>query len=295
VDEVLFDAPPMNDPVTNAKQPATPSLIRANYADSPMLEMIAETLDYHAVPSPIADSILTHAETLDLPSKGDITQLQAALIDLFHASLSFEPLPMKQDGTRIILVGPPGTGKTITAVKIAAKMVVDNQPLRVITTDTKRAGGIDQLAAFTKILGIDLETASSREELKVLLASFDPADRVVIDSAGCNPYDFQELKELGEFARLSNLEPVLVCAAGTDGHEATEIASVFSFLDIHRVIVTRTDCARRYGSLLSIVKAGNFAFSHVTSSARAMGDMQPMDAFMLAQLFTQYRRERMAA
>lgn len=174
-------------------------------------------------------------------------------------------------------------------------MVVDNQPVRLISTDTKRAGGLEQLQAFTNILGIPLHTASERSELKELLQSFADRDRVIIDSAGCNPYDFQELKELGEFAHVLEVEPVLVCASGTDGHEATEIASVFSFLDIERVIITRTDCARHYGSLLAIAKGGDYAFSHATSSARAVGDMQAMDAFLLAQLFTQYQRERIAA
>ncbi len=291
-EDPFFEAPPPPPPVTKRKANST---FRASYADAPMLEMIAGCFDHHGVPAAISDDLLTQAEALDLPSKGDVTQLQSALIDLFHASLRFDPLPLKQKNTRAILVGPPGSGKTMTAVKIAAKMVVDNQPVRVISTDTKRAGGLDQLSAFTKILGIELDTASSRSELKTLLTSFGSNERVIIDSAGCNPYDFQELKELGEFARLQDLEPILTCAAGTDGQEATEIASVFSFIDIERVIITRTDCARRYGSLLAIARAGDFAFSHATSSARAMGDMLAMDAFMLAQLFTQYQRERIAA
>jgi flagellar biosynthesis protein FlhF len=291
-EDPFFEAPPPPEPAP--KRTATGPL-RASYADAPMLEMIASCFEYHGVPAAIADDLLKQAEALDLPSKGDVAQLQSALIDLFHASLRFDPLPLKQKNTRAILVGPPGSGKTMTAVKIAAKMVVDNQPVRVVSTDTKRAGGLDQLSAFTKILGIELETASDRAELKTLLAGFGSQERVIIDSAGCNPYDFQELKELGEFARLQDLEPILTCAAGTDGQEATEIASVFSFIDIERVIITRTDCARRYGSLLAIARAGDFAFSHATSSARAMGDMLALDAFMLAQLFTQYQRERIAA
>lgn len=292
-DDELFDDTPRLSGTWLAESPGTASAGALH--DEPVLNAIEDVLRFHAVPEPICDIITNAAASLDLPGSSSLASLHRAFVDVFSVCYRFEPLPLQDDGTRVILVGPPGVGKTITAAKLAAKMVVDNQPVRVISTDGKRAGGIDQLQAFTRILGVSLDVAATRSELKELLQSFEPRERVIIDSAGCNPYDFQELKELGEFAHVQDIEPVLVCAAGTDGHEATEIASVFSFLDIERVLISRTDCARHYGSLLSVVRAGDYAFSHVTSSARAMGDLQPMDADLLAQLFTQYQRERIAA
>lgn len=294
IQEEIYDEIPDYDPVFQAP-PAMPSPVPAPYQGQPVLQAIQDVLHYHAVPEAIMDTIMDTAQRIDLPTTANLPSLQSALMDIFHACYRFDPLPVHEDGTRLILVGPPGMGKTITAAKLAAKMVVDNQPVRVISTDSKRAGGIDQLQAFTKILGVNLDVAATRSELKDLLQSYDKKDRVIVDSAGCNPYDFQELKELGEFAHVQDLEPVLVCASGTDSHEATEIAGVFSFLDIERVLISRTDCARHYGSLLSIVQAGGYAFSHATSSARVMGDLQAMDAAFLAQLFTQYQRERIAA
>lgn len=293
-DEILFeeDARPNGSFFSAAAaEPAT----SFHEPETPLLAAIQDVFEFHAVPERISSPIMRAARSLKLPDGASLSALQTGLAMTFQSCLRFEPLPLQEDGVRLILLGPPGAGKTITAAKLAAKMVVDNQPVRVISTDSKRAGGIDQLQAFTKILGVPLDIAATRTELKELLSSYDRKCRVVIDSAGCNPYDFQELKELGEFAHVQDIEPVLVCAAGTDGLEAAEIASVFSFLDIERVLISRTDCARHYGGLLSIAQAGDYAFSHATSSARAMGDLQAMDASMLAQLFTQYQRERIAA
>lgn len=194
-----------------------------------------------------------------------------------------------------MMVGPPGAGKTIATAKIAARLVVDNKPIRVITTDSNRAGGAEQLAAFCQILGLELEIVASRKELKTMLADCDDGARVVVDTAGCNPYDFQELKNLGEFAHIGDIEPVLVCPAGFDSAEAEEIAGVFSFLDINRVLISRTDCARRFGSVLAVAATGDYAYSHFTSSPRAMGDLLPLNASALAHLLTQYQRERVAA
>lgn len=55
-----------------------------------------------------------------------------------------------------MLIGPPGAGKTLTIAKLATRSTPSGRKVGVITTDTARAGGIDQLAAFTKLLKLKL-------------------------------------------------------------------------------------------------------------------------------------------
>ena len=252
-------------------------------------------LRHHAASESVMARFAAEAERLGIQLTDSLSDTTRSLAKVMASVFDFKPLPLMDDGFRLMFVGPPGAGKTITTAKIAAKMVVDNKPVRVITTDSRRAAGSDQLQAFTSILGLELEVADSGEALQAMLQNTDRKTRVVIDSASCNPYDFQELKELGEFATIRGIEPVLVCPAGVESGEAEEIAGVFSFLNIERVLISRTDCARRFGSALTVAHAGNYSFCDTTSSARAMGDLQPMSALMLATLLTQYQRDRMAA
>ena len=260
--------------------------------DDPLLADIGGILDFHGAPDYLKRAFFEAAEELQLMTGTGHMAAQAAFTQIANEIFAFSPFKFNQDGYRVMLVGPPGVGKTLALAKIAAHLVVDKQEVVLITTDNKRAGGVEQLSAFANIMGLDLRVATSRTELKQELSDCSKHARVLIDSAGCNPYDFQEMKELGEFAGIHDIEPILTCAAGIDTEEAEEIARVFSFLDIKRLIITRVDAARRLGSMLTLAYAGGYAFSHIGSTPKVLGDFRPLDAVGLGQLFMKHMRER---
>lgn len=296
LEPALSPPPPPPPAPKSAAAPAAAARPRtAPAADIAPAASLEAVLRHHAVPQSVVDHIAGIAASTmrtSYPSLADLTQQLSACLG---KAFAFRPLPLDGEGFRLMIVGPPGAGKTITAAKIAARMVVDNRPIRLISTDSKRAAGSDQLQAFAAIMGLEVESVSSPEELEATLAGLPASMRVVIDSASCNPYDFGELKDLGAYASASGIEPVLVCPAGIESGEAEEIAGVFSFLNIERVLISRTDCARRFGSVLAAAHAGGYAYCHMTSSARAMGDFQAASPQLLAGLLTQYQRDRMAA
>lgn len=264
-------------------------------APSSVMDTIKETLLYHSTPQYIVDRMLEIAQGLVLPDTRSVNVLQDALDRILKTCFRFDPLPIANANLRVILVGPPGMGKTITAAKIAAKIVVDNRDALIVTTDNNKAASFEQLSAFSNILGLDTKRAQSRDELRDIVRNTPSSTSIIIDSAGCNPYDFQELKALGDYATLNDIEPVLVCSAGIDPGEAEEIASVFSFLDIERILISRSDCARRFGSILAAATAGDYALCNVSGSPKVMGEFHALDPTSLSQLLTHYQRERTAA
>jgi len=244
---------------------------------------------YHSVPLKVTDALLDTAKMLNFEPDATFEGVRRTLAKVLDASFQFLPLPLNRAGFRIMLIGPPGVGKTMTIAKMAAQMVMDKKNVTVITTDTKRAGGVQQLQAITDILNIELKVAEDRAALRGLLKDCSDDGRVLIDSSGTNPYDARELKELGEFLGVGNVEPVITMPAGGDASEAADIAQAFSFTNARRMLMTRVDISRRYGSILSAAHAGGYAFCNSSSSAKVVGEYRAVDADYLSNLLMQYR------
>ncbi len=265
------------------------NLLPANSKEAKIFVELKAIFAYHGVPATVTDILLETAQMINFEPDATFEGIRKALTQVIESSFQFMPLPLQRNGFRIMLIGAPGVGKTMTIAKMAAQIVMDKRDVTVISTDTKRAGGIEQLQAFTDILNIELQIAETRKELYDILQNCSGEDRVLIDSAGTNPYDASELKELGEFLGVGNVEPVLTIAAGGDAQEAAYITKAFSFANIKRMIFTRADLSRRYGSILSAACTGKYAFCNSSSSAKVIGEYRQVNASYISNLLMQYR------
>ena len=245
-------------------------------APAPLDEIVGGALDSHGTPRSTADRLL-HA----MRDSGDpCTALSSALAGVF----GFEPIGEQAGPRPIALVGPPGAGKTITIAKLAARAALADRPVKVITTDGFRAGGVDQLVAFTKLLEIDLHKALSLAELERRAQPDKPGELVLIDTAGINPFSPAEVRYLSELVSSVNAEPVLTMAAGGDAVDAMEIGAVFGAIGATRLLVTRLDVARRLGAILAAADGGGLAFSNVSVSAHVARGFHALQQVELARL-----------
>src|SRR5690606_16349072 len=117
--------------------------------------------------------------------------------------------------------------------------------------DIIRAGGIEQLSAFTKLMRVDLQKAGNAKELRAALDNIRGADQIFIDTGGLNPFEPNEMKDLARLLSAGDIEPILVMPAAYDPDESGEIARIYGTLGIRSLLPTRLDIARRLGGLLS--------------------------------------------
>ncbi len=242
-------------------------------------EVVADALHRHGVPAALAEQLIDAAAGLD--TDDPTLALGAALDSIF----TFNPLPDGRGGSKpLVLVGPPGSGKTLVVAKLAARAVFKKRKVGVITTDTVRAGGMEQLAAFTRLLKVKLATVEDPDALSGAFEVNRGIEMVLVDTAGRNPFDEEEMADLKALLAAGEAEPVLVLPAGLDSMEAADIAQSFKALGVRRMLVTRLDMARRLGSLLGTAQRTRLAFCDASVSSKVAEGLTALNPVALARL-----------
>lgn len=254
-------------------------------------EEITEAMLKHGVPEDVLDHVISCATVIGLE------QPSVALVAAIEHLYSFTPLPRKAAKKPFMFFGPPGSGKTMAVAKLAARGVMDGMRVGVITTDTMRAGGIEQLNAFTKLLQIDLKKAKSAADLRAMLADMRGYDQIFIDTQGINPFSRDEMKQAAVLSGAADMESILVMAGGMDAHESGEIARAFSPIGVNRLMPTRIDMARRLGGLLCAAQYGGLSFTDAGNSPKVAEGLMGITPQSLSKLLMpgSYRNENSTA
>jgi len=222
------------------------------------IEFLRRALDYHGVPMKLAIRLLDKVRGNEV--EDPVLGLAAAVDDLFR----FAPLPELECARPIMLVGPPGAGKTVTAAK--------------------RAGGTQQLAALASVLGVETCVAESPAKLFIALTDFEVGPLTLIDTAGASPFDKDALDRLGEFAAVADADLALVLPAGLDAREAAESALAFAQLRPTRLVSARLDAARRLGGLLAAADAGRLHFAEAGTTSQIAQGLAALNPVAMARL-----------
>jgi len=242
---------------------------------------ITAVLNHHDLPPEVAARLREAIDNLN----------SAALVDAFAHALEvvirFSPLT-DVASRPIMLVGLPGAGKTVSSAKLAANAVLHRRRVKLISTDTVKAGGVGQLDHFAQLMKLNVSTADTPDELAAILRhdgrSGHKPDLTIIDTSGVNPFDMDDLTQLLKFVRAVDAEPVPVIPAGLNALDAQEIASVFAHMGSQRFIATRLDASRRYGSVIAAARPQHLALAAFSRSPFIAEGLEQAAAASLARL-----------
>lgn len=181
-----------------------------------------------------------------------VDRLAAAL----GAHIHFLPLEDALRSSSLLLLGPPGAGKSTLAAKLAARL--GERRVLVVSTDTARPGGVAQLEEYMTVLGLPLAVADSPAALEKTVAGA-AGRKVIIDTVGSAPHDVAADQQLGAFIAAAGAEPVLALPAGCTAEDAAAMARAAAAHGARSLIVTRLDLVRRIGAALAAAEAGRLA------------------------------------
>ncbi|MHA1540308.1 MAG: hypothetical protein ACTSXQ_07520 [Alphaproteobacteria bacterium] len=242
------------------------------------LEKISKALDKHGVPEELTSRILKTAACLET------TNVTMALAGALDEIFNFAPLAESLLKEPLMLVGPPGSGKTVSLAKLAAKLMLSGYSTQVISTDTVRAGGLDQLQTYTSRMNMSMDQASTPLELELKLQHKTGNTQILIDSLGVNPFNPHDMEDLEALIGKADVEPVLVLAAGGDIVDTQEITEAFVAVGVKRVLITRIDMTRRLGSILSAADQNDLTFCDIGIRPEIIEGMTQINPVSLAKL-----------
>ncbi len=254
-----------------------PTEPEAMLSDDALEDYLRQVLTAHGLPAHMINATVRAALKVGEP---DPALALAAAID---AGVTFRPIDFDAQTKPLVLAGVPGAGKTITAAKLAARAKLDGRKVFLATTDTTRAGGVEQLDAFARILDIKLCAVDTSEALAAHKDAVDAADVAIIDTAGVNPFRSKNMNALQGIAAAVGGELVLVLPAGGDAMESADTAAAFADIGAERMIITRLDMTRRLGGILA-AGLGRVAIANVSINPRVAEGLDKINPVALARL-----------
>jgi len=184
-------------------------------------------------------------------------------------------------------IGPTGVGKTTTIAKIAARYVMKHGTgkLALITTDSYRIGGHDQLRSYGKILGVMVHAVKDEADLKLALEEFKDKHTILIDTAGVSQRH-QMVEEQSNMLRnaSSNIQKILCLNASCHLDTLTDVAQAYGKTGLSGCIITKADEAMSFGGVLDVVIKDQIKVYYVTN-----GQSVPDDIHLLNKTWLMHR------
>jgi fused signal recognition particle receptor len=171
------------------------------------------------------------------------------------------PLSLSSRFSVVVVVGPPQSGKTITAAKLARRLVNQGRLVALGACGTDAAAAVRQLAAWAELAGAELAPQESGDPGATSYEAVEWArargsDVLIVDAAAGIRTPNQQLEEVAKIRRVlekaaGRMPEALLCLDATSAHDG--IMEARPFVDaagVRGIALTKLDKAERSGIAL---------------------------------------------
>lgn len=198
-------------------------------------------------------------------------------------------------GGVVALVGPTGVGKTTTIAKLAAgfAQVHGHDQVALISTDTFRIAGFEQLETYGKIIGCQVRLAKDGQALDNLLQQFAKKKLILIDTAGMGQRDLRLAEHLTGLISNSRvrIRNYLVLAANSQQSVMQENVERFKKVPLSGCIYTKLDESLSVGEIITTSIQNGLPIGYLTDGQRVPEDIKVANAEKLVTLADKMARK----
>ncbi|WP_411280703.1 hypothetical protein [Gemmatimonas sp.] len=217
----------------------------------------------------------------------EVLAAPSTAIDRVRARLEPTPFPlnMRQADGRpycIALVGPTGAGKTTTAAKLAVRrgMFGAARP-GLLTIDTYRVGGMEQLATYAELADVPFEVVYDAREVDAAMKRLSgTCDVIIIDTPGRSPASAELTERWRSLLDALNPDEVhLVIPASLRADLAVDIGRAYRATRHHcgatHLILSKVDEVPRESGISDLALSLEMPTRWVTDGQDVPSDLKP--------------------
>ncbi len=201
-----------------------------------------------------------------------------------HGAISADYSEFIDHGGVVALVGPTGSGKTMTIGKLAARYVMKYgaESIALVTTDRYRIAAHEQLKVFGRILNVPVHVVDEDHCLDSVLDELSDRRLVLIDTAGLMHTDRSWTEQLQELKMSAhNVQNYLVVPAVGQYQVMCSNYNHYKMVGLAGTIVTKVDEAVSLGETLSFLIDTRLTAAYYTDGQRVPEDIHKMDKELL--------------
>jgi flagellar biosynthesis protein FlhF len=176
----------------------------------------------------------------------------------------------------VALVGPPGSGKTTTLVKLAVNYgLAARRPVLLLSMDTYRVAAADQLRSYAAILGVGFQLLETVSALAQSIEENRGKELIFIDTPGLAYGDLEDSETLAHFlATRGDIDTHLVLPASMKAADLSRMVDAFEILRPRHLLFTKLDETGSYGPIFSEASRSGKSLSFFTAGQRIPEDLE---------------------
>jgi flagellar biosynthesis protein FlhF len=231
---------------------------------------------------------------LSLDDLGDPELLRslvvAALADLLASQAPDLSAPARR--RRIVLVGPPGAGKTTAATKLAFHFALRRRrPVALLSVDREKAGASARIEALAAAARLPFRAAGNEEEIAAALQEMDGAEITIVDTSSAAASFGDPLASLGPLASITaNAELYLVLSGAAAPALTRRVLDLYRALGLTGVILTMLDASLPLGETVESLLAAGLAVAFLSTGPEVSDGIEIATAHRVAALVLQSAR-----